>query len=325
MIQTVKINIGGYAFNVESDAQQALEAYLEAIKNSSAENGRELAEDVEERIAEILLEKCSPERIVTLSMVKSVKEIIGGPEMFGAGNSAPQSNNFSFRDTRLYRNPADKLIAGVCSGLSLRFDIDVVYIRLAFCLLMLCGIWCESFFVIMSIAYIILWICIPRAKTVEERCRMKKEPLSYNEFYHQAATPAPERTPGFLKASGRLLKFCMGVLLLCGGLAIFTSDIAFAMLPFHHGLKHVFWNGFYYDFFSFPFPIGEVFPVLVVVMLGLMGLWFAYNGIMLIFDIEPPRWKPGLVLFVAWLMSIFAIAAVVIIQAGKAGFLPWAQ
>jgi hypothetical protein len=37
-----------------------------------------------------------------------------------------------------------------------------------------------------------------------------------------------------------------------------------------------------------------------------------YGGIMLTFDLKSPSWKPGLVLFITWVISIFVIAAWVV-------------
>jgi phage shock protein C len=56
--------------------------------------------------------------------------------------------------TKLYRNRKDKIIAGVCSGLSDYFDIDVVVMRLIFIVTAL--VWGMSVLV-----YIILWIITP--------------------------------------------------------------------------------------------------------------------------------------------------------------------
>jgi len=246
--------------------------------------------------------------------------------MFGSASadnftSKSETRNFSWRDSRLYRNREDRFIGGVCSGLSLRFDIDVFYFRLAFCLLTLLGCWREPFFYIIPITYFILWICIPSAKTVQERCRMKKEPLSYDEFYRQASAPAPARTPGLLKVSGRLLTFCVGILLLCAGFTFLTGDVVCAAFPHIHfenrlpTTHHL----FHFDFYNLPFPVGRSFHILIVVMWGIMGIWCVYNGVMMLFDIKPPKWRPGLVLFIAWLMSIFAIVAVCLVQIGKFG------
>lgn len=50
---------------------------------------------------------------------------------------------------------------------------------------------------------------------------------------------------------------------------------------------------------------------MILVLVGLMFIWFIYNGIMLIFDLKYPSWKPGLILFIAWAISIFVFVGYV--------------
>jgi len=67
---------------------------------------------------------------------------------------------------KLYRNPDDKVLGGVASGLSAYFNFEVLYIRLAFVLLIVAG---GSGILI----YLILWIITPVASSITERIRMK--------------------------------------------------------------------------------------------------------------------------------------------------------
>lgn len=67
---------------------------------------------------------------------------------------------------KLYRNPDDKVIGGVASGLAAYFGVEVIYVRLALVLLILAG---GSGFLI----YLILWIITPVASSITERIRMK--------------------------------------------------------------------------------------------------------------------------------------------------------
>ncbi len=68
---------------------------------------------------------------------------------------------------KLYRNPDDKVLGGVASGLAAYFGIkELLYVRLAFVLLTLAG---GSGVVI----YLILWIITPVASSITERIKMK--------------------------------------------------------------------------------------------------------------------------------------------------------
>lgn len=89
---------------------------------------------------------------------------------------------------RLYRNPDDKVIGGVCSGLSSYFKIPVWVPRLVFVLPLAISILVDSvsewggvnlvsgsFTGTMFLAYIILWIVIPFATTPSEKLEMRGE------------------------------------------------------------------------------------------------------------------------------------------------------
>ena len=54
------------------------------------------------------------------------------------------------------------------------------------------------------------------------------------------------------------------------------------------------------------------FWTLTLVSMVLMFVGMLYGGIMLTFDLKSPSWKPGLVLFISWVISIFVIAAWVV-------------
>ncbi len=67
---------------------------------------------------------------------------------------------------KLYRNPDDRVLGGVSSGMAAYFGIDVLYIRLAFVLLIILG---GSGVLI----YLILWIITPVAASITQRIKMK--------------------------------------------------------------------------------------------------------------------------------------------------------
>ncbi|MDX1628494.1 MAG: PspC domain-containing protein [Fulvivirga sp.] len=72
---------------------------------------------------------------------------------------------------KLYRDPDQKVLGGVSSGMALYFGIDVVVVRLLFVLSILLG--GTGIFI-----YIILWIILPEAKSITEKVQMKGEPVT---------------------------------------------------------------------------------------------------------------------------------------------------
>ena len=60
------------------------------------------------------------------------------------------------RDQRLYRDPDDKKIGGVCSGLAHYFDLDPLLVRVAFVALLVFGFGS-------LVAYLLLWWLLDEA------------------------------------------------------------------------------------------------------------------------------------------------------------------
>lgn len=100
---------------------------------------------------------------------------------------------------RLYRNPEEKVIAGVASGIAAYFDIAVWIPRLIFCLPLVSGIvssifrhsfWWDgdpfpgvvfgSFGGTLFVVYAILWAVIPEANSASEKLEMRGERVDLN-------------------------------------------------------------------------------------------------------------------------------------------------
>ncbi len=72
---------------------------------------------------------------------------------------------------KMFRDPDQKVLGGVCSGIAAYFGIDVVIIRLLFFL--------SIFFVGTGIIlYIILWIILPEAITITDKMKMTGQPVT---------------------------------------------------------------------------------------------------------------------------------------------------
>ncbi len=72
---------------------------------------------------------------------------------------------------KLYRDPQDRVLGGVASGLAAYFGTDKSVIRLLFVLTIFLG---GSGFII----YLILWIITPEAQTITEKMQMQGEPVT---------------------------------------------------------------------------------------------------------------------------------------------------
>lgn len=185
MNKTVTINISGIIFHIEEDAYAALQNYISAIKVffTHTEGGTEIMADIEARIAELLQGRISPgKQVVVMADVTMVMETMGRPEQFASADETQSARTQTSSaphekiKRRLFRDPEEKAIGGVCSGLAAYFDIDVVWVRLATFLLIFFGglsLW----------VYIILWIVIPEARSTADRFAMRGEPANVNTIF----------------------------------------------------------------------------------------------------------------------------------------------
>ena len=148
---------------------------------------------------------------------------------------------------KLYRNPDDKVLGGVASGLAAYFGIkELLYVRLAFVLLTIAG---GSGVVI----YLILWIITPVASSITERIKMKGGEItldSIDSTLKETISPAPPTPESTLKkvlmtpfrvlgqviealgsAFGSLGRFLLTLLRIFFGLIIFILGITLVGVP----------------------------------------------------------------------------------------------
>lgn len=167
MKAVINAGIGGMNFIIEEDAYQRLDSYLNEFRSKSGVQSGELMEDVELRIADIFkeLQARSHVEVVSKTMVEEVIVRIGMPD--GSASTGASYGAAARKTTKkFYRNPDDKKIGGVCSGLAAYFDVDVILIRVVFLVALFCGsagLW----------VYIIFWIIAPLAHTAAQKCEMR--------------------------------------------------------------------------------------------------------------------------------------------------------
>jgi len=190
MNKTVTVNIGGMVFHIEELAYEKLKKYLEAIRGyfTTSDGRDEIIQDIESRIAEMFAERIGKSRqVITEADVDFVVNALGRPEQVAGadddGNAKSSSNNGNYNGgnfnstvndkgyRRLYRDPDDKVVGGVCSGISHYVGIDPIWLRLIFAV---------AFFVFGSgfVLYLILLVIVPKAKTTSEKLEMKGQAVN---------------------------------------------------------------------------------------------------------------------------------------------------
>lgn len=174
MKKTVTVSLGGLVFCLEEDAYKELAAYLNRLEIhfSKEPDKREILTDIEARMAEHLKEKVvNPNQVVDLHEIKRVIEIMGEPSDIGGSETRNESYKRDYRSyRRMYRDPDNRVIGGVCSGMGAYWNIDPIILRIIFVI---------SFFLGGGLLiYIILWIVLPSAETTAEKLEMKGEPVT---------------------------------------------------------------------------------------------------------------------------------------------------
>ena len=194
MQRILQINIAGRILPIEEDAYTLLKDYIGSLeKQFAGDDGKEIIEDIEYRIAELFairLQSGAP--AIDRSDVQKVIDTLGaasdlhdGPasdntkKQSSSGSysqASPGQQQYQYTHSRLLRNPFDKLVGGVCSGLAIYFDIDPVIIRLVLAILILTG-------GIGVIVYLIAWAVIPPARSMDELYNMNNgSPVTFHDI-----------------------------------------------------------------------------------------------------------------------------------------------
>lgn len=185
MNKIVNINLGGFPFTIDEDAYSSLSRYLDTLKShfSQSPGYEEIIYDIEARMAELLQENTPGQGIISSKNLNDAIAIMGTPEDFGAiaqdykeepsSNTQYTSNDGGKRiNKRLFRDPDDKVISGVCSGLAAYFGWkDPLWVRLIALLLIFTG-------GVSVIVYLILVLIVPQAKNSADKLSMKGEPIN---------------------------------------------------------------------------------------------------------------------------------------------------
>ena len=330
MTEIEKVSIGGYAFTLEKAASEEVGKYLKNLEAHylGKPGGKEIMEGIEERMAELLLERCGRNGVATMADIQSLIGILGRPERIEADDPEPEQAQ-ARPQKKLYRDLENKRIAGVCAGLGNYFNFDVVAMRIIFCVITLAlfftgadeGVWSLSGFA----AYAILWLAMPAARTAQERWAMKGDAGTLDDIQRNIRNGVEEMgdaarrgmdevrdtVRGHGNELGKIILLVIGIILLLGGVSGLASVSVIGLkgptlfsAPLDRFLDELSVDvPIFYDMVNTPWIM--VLAVLAVV-LPLIGL--IYGGVQMIFGFKPPKWRPGLVIFILWLVVLVVLA-----------------
>lgn len=287
MKKNITINLCGRLFNIDEDAYELLRNYMDTLRSYFArqEGGEEIADDIEQRIAELLEElKSQGVEAINIDHVKQVINRVGQPEEMdeaspepnfnqslkgmenaeetgdktesGETNERPKFSDFMdqlkdlIRERRFYRNPKDKMLAGVISGLASSFEIDVTLLRL---LLVAVAILLGAFpfpflhgwhlnistLLFFVLVYAIMAVIMPEAETPEQQLKMQGKPVNMQNLAEEVVQNVTEKadnvkqssgTKGFLNSILRFFASCFKVIMVLLAVALFFGGVALLLM-----------------------------------------------------------------------------------------------
>jgi len=328
MDKTIKINLGGSLFHIDEEAYKILRRYLQDINDrlKDTEGGAETVEDLELRIAEIFNSREAASAVISGKNVEAMMEIIGKPEDFDTGDEAVSDRTSGPQATgskKLYRNPGDMILGGVCGGLSPFLNIGSVWIRIAFVVF-------SFFFFVGALVYIALWIALPSARSDAQKREM------YGRYDYRsllANTSYSDRTVSETAGSGaghainelfralgkvvfifvRIFLIITGIAFVIGGFAALLSYIMIFFLKFPGyyasgtaGLKLAYLP----DFLSYIVnpAVAPWLLVLLSLIIILPLLALIYWGVKMIVWFRAKDGIISLVALVVWVISLAAFS-----------------
>ncbi|MDX2190924.1 MAG: PspC domain-containing protein [Bacteroidota bacterium] len=161
MQKVLSIHLANQVFQIESDGYDYLKRFFDRYKSEISSDPFKIA-SIESSIANYF--------IATQKTVFFLSDAITAVEQLHI-----KFTTNSFFAKRLFRDGEGRMLGGVSGGIADFFGIDKWIIRVVFLMMLFFG----GFGVLI---YIILWIAVPKAITIEEKNQMKGNPLDLDAF-----------------------------------------------------------------------------------------------------------------------------------------------
>ena len=365
MKKNITINLCGRLFQIDEDAYEMLQQYIDSLRASfgKQEGGEEIADDIEERVAELFEElKAKGTVAINIDHVKDIITRIGRPEELADDNGNENENENgngnrghrydSFRTAaqgisdnvrartkgkRLYRNPNDKLLAGVLSGFAAYTGTDATWWRIGYALLLLgsnlfvfplfklfhFGGFIFHFNLAFVLFYIVLAIAMPEAKKPKEVLEMEGKDVTPQTLADVVVEEKDRRQPvqkGQMRGClSVLLKMLVGLfvaiaavfgLVLLGCFLVIAGTLIFIFtvpgeirhgLPFGLGDLNLA-EAFYFHPWAVVLFVASLLLALFIPLYAIGHMLLSKAG-----RVQPMSTAQRIAWIVVWLVSLFAI------------------
>ena len=245
MKKTLTINLGGTVYHIDEDAYHLLDNYLANLRIHfhREEGAEEIVHDMELRISELFTDRLNEgKQVITIEDVEEIIARMGKPEDISGEENEETFGPERQKGTaarRLFRNPDNKVLGGVASGLAAYMGWDVTAVRIILLIF--------AFFVRgMILVYIIAWIIIPTARTAPEKLAMKGIAINV-ENIGKTVTDGFEKVNNYVRSdrprsilqkigegivavAGFLIKFLLVFIAICCAPVLFVLLIVFFAL-----------------------------------------------------------------------------------------------
>lgn len=264
MKKNITINMQGRLYAIDEDAYNLLKQYEDSLRSYFAgkEGGHEIVDDIEARIAELFDEVvASGKAAIDIADVQRIISRMGNPQQMDGGDNTGDGDGAYARcegdgsipiwdrikravyrpGRRLFRDTANKRIAGVMAGLAHYYGGDVTWWRIgagiAVPLLMVC-LQLGHCLLYWLVAYFVLALVLPPACSAEDRLRMNGRDVTPQNLAEEVTAgntaPACERPverQGCLGAVGEMILFGIKLVMwLVAGMFVLGCVFLLAML-----------------------------------------------------------------------------------------------
>ncbi len=320
MKEVIKVSIGQWAFTLEHQAYEYLEAYLLQLRNTAASASQELinVDEVEESLGKYLSTQVkNVNQVVSLEQIRQAIVALGLPgfeqdssetENTSAAQEATEKVRKNMAKRRLYRHPEQKVLGGVFGGLGTFFNWDPVVLRILYVIFLLVFMFAESYVAgFLLLLYLGMWIAMPLARTQEQLDQLQAS--NGNEKLNQFAKQGSRVVNDLAKEAkgsqlGHFLSeffrvFFGAIFTLIGVTGLVVIPMCYFLIPAE-----------IMQFFSFIPVLPHILltKILLAVCLFIPFLGFFYEGIKLLFRLGFKKLRLGLALVLVWMVSLLALA-----------------
>jgi len=219
MNEITRIHIAKVAYDVEVTAKKHLEKYIKSLEAYTRD--AEVLGDIEIRITELLSERgVKAGGVISTADVAAVREQLGEPYEFADEDGDIAVGKVEEHDGRkFFRSVDDAVLGGVLSGIATYFKVNPMWTRLVFVLVLFIS------FGLAALAYILLWIIVPPARSATEKLRQAGRPVTLESIRElnvsEDGSPRNRIAPVVKRTAGLIL----GILSLMAALGVLTFSV----------------------------------------------------------------------------------------------------